>query len=88
MLEALLGRLAEMRVGDPMDEDTEVGPLAFRAHYERVLGFVQTARSEDATVATGGGRPPGLTRGFFLSPTVLTGLDDEMTVVTTEVFGP
>jgi betaine-aldehyde dehydrogenase len=87
-LEALYRRLAEMRVGDPMDDDTEVGPLAFRSHYERVLGMVETARSEGATVAFGGDRPPGLARGFYLRPTVLTGLDDDMTVVRTEVFGP
>lgn len=87
-LDALCRRLSEMRVGDPMDDDTEVGPLAFRAHYERVTGLVETARSEGATVAFGGGRPTGLVRGFYLEPTVLTGLDDAMTVVRTEVFGP
>ena len=70
-----------MRVGDPMDEQTEVGPLAFRAHYERVIEMVDTARDEGATVADGGDRPAGLDTGFYLTPTVLTGLDDAMTVV-------
>jgi betaine-aldehyde dehydrogenase len=87
-VEALCERLAEMRVGDPMDERTEVGPLAFRAHYDRVSGMVDTARAEGATVAFGGDRPAGLATGFYLTPTVLTGLDDAMTVVQTEVFGP
>lgn len=87
-LEALHGRLGEMRVGDPLDDSTEVGPLAFRSHYERVLGFVESARTEGATVAFGGGRPSGLETGFYLSPTVLTGLDDDMTVVRNEIFGP
>ncbi|MGH3385323.1 MAG: aldehyde dehydrogenase family protein, partial [Nocardioidaceae bacterium] len=87
-LEALHGRLGEMQVGDPLDDRTEVGPLAFRSHYERVLGFVESARTEGATVAFGGDRPSGLETGFYLSPTVLTGLDDDMTVVRNEIFGP
>jgi acyl-CoA reductase-like NAD-dependent aldehyde dehydrogenase len=87
-LDALVTRLALLRVGDPMDEHTQVGPLAFRAHHERVLGYLETARREGATIAYGGGRPARMTRGFFVEPTVLTDLDDEMTVVREEVFGP
>jgi betaine-aldehyde dehydrogenase len=87
-LDALLARVAELRIGDPADEDTEVGPLAFGDHYRRVLGYIETARAEGATVACGGGRPAGVDRGFFVAPTVLTGLDDAMTVVREEVFGP
>jgi betaine-aldehyde dehydrogenase len=87
-LDALLSRLAELRVGDPMDEATQVGPLAFRSHHERVLGYLDVARAEGATVAAGGGRPPGFDRGFYVAPTVLTDLRDDMTVVREEVFGP
>jgi betaine-aldehyde dehydrogenase len=87
-LEALLRRLDEMVVGDPHDEATEVGPLSFRAHHERVTGWVATARRDGATIAYGGERPSGLDRGFFLAPTVLTDLDDAMPVVQNEVFGP
>ena len=87
-LEALVARLSELRLGDPMEERTEVGPLAFRSHYERVLGHLDTARREGATVAHGGRRPAGYPRGFFVEPTVLTGLEDGMTVVREEVFGP
>jgi betaine-aldehyde dehydrogenase len=85
-LEALVERVAALRMGDPMSPDTEVGPLAFRAHHERVLGYLDTARSEGATFAHGGNRPRG--KGFFVEPAVLTGLDDEMTVVREEIFGP
>lgn len=87
-LDALVARLSELRIGDPMDEGTQVGPLAFQAHYERVRGYLETARREGATVAHGGGRPEGLPRGFFVEPTVLTDLDDGMTVVCEEIFGP
>ena len=87
-LEALVTRLSELRVGDPLDEHTQVGPLAFRSHYERVRGYLDTARREGATVAYGGDRPPGFPRGFFVTPTILTDLDDGMTVVREEIFGP
>ncbi|MEU4481061.1 aldehyde dehydrogenase family protein [Micromonospora sp. NPDC023966] len=87
-LDALVARLSALRIGDPMDPDPEVGPLAFRGHHERVLGYLETARREGTTVAHGGGRPDGLARGFFVEPTVLTDLDDGMTVVREEIFGP
>ncbi|HEY0453229.1 aldehyde dehydrogenase family protein [Actinophytocola sp.] len=83
---ALVERVAALRVGDPMLAETQVGPLAFRAHHERVLGHLETARREGATFAYGGSRPPG--RGFFVEPAVLTGLDDDMAVVREEIFGP
>ncbi|WP_181871209.1 aldehyde dehydrogenase family protein [Sphaerisporangium album] len=86
--DALVERLARLRIGDPMGEDTQVGPLAFRAHYERVLGYLDTARREGVTVAYGGGRPVGRSRGFFVEPTLFTDLDDTMTVVREEIFGP
>lgn len=85
-LDALVERVAALRMGDPMSQETEVGPLAFRAHHERVLGHLATARSEGATFAYGGKRPKG--KGFFVEPAVLTDLDDEMTVVREEIFGP
>ena len=87
-LDALYRGLSALRIGDPHDEDTQVGPLSFRAHYERVTGFVESARREGATVAFGGDRPTGLDRGFYLRPTVITDLDDGMTVVREEIFGP
>jgi betaine-aldehyde dehydrogenase len=85
---ALIEHLSQLRIGDPMQEQTQVGPLAFRAHYERVLGYLATARREGATVAYGGGRPSQPGRGFFVEPTVLVDLDDGMTVVREEIFGP
>jgi len=87
-LDALYRGLDALRIGDPQDEATQVGPLSFRAHYERVTGFVDSARREGATVAFGGDRPTGFDRGFYLRPTVITDLDDEMTVVREEIFGP
>ncbi|MDQ1618697.1 MAG: hypothetical protein QOE19_1266 [Actinomycetota bacterium] len=87
-LDALLTRLDELAVGDPMDEATQVGPLAFAAHRDRVLSYIDGARQEGATVAAGGGVPAGYPRGFYVEPTVLIDLHDDMTVVRQEVFGP
>ena len=87
-LEALVARVHELRIGDPSDEDTDVGPLAFRAHYDRVTGYVETGVREGAELVTGGHRPDGLDRGFFVEPTVFTDVADDMTIAREEIFGP
>jgi betaine-aldehyde dehydrogenase len=87
-LDALVGRLSELRMGDPMDETTEVGPLAFRAHYERVVSMVESGRREGASLIHGGSRPSHLSRGFFLEPTVFSDVEDGMTIAREEIFGP
>lgn len=86
--DALVERLAELRVGDPMDEATDVGPLAFATHHERVLGYIEAGRREGATLLYGGRRPDGFPRGFYVQPTVFTDVDDEMTIAREEIFGP
>jgi betaine-aldehyde dehydrogenase len=87
-LDALVARLSELRIGDPMDEATEVGPLAFRAHHERVMSYVESGLREGATLLHGGRRPTHLERGFFLEPAVFTDVDDAMTIAREEIFGP
>lgn len=86
--DALVERLAELRVGDPMDEATDVGPLAFAAHHQRVLGYIEAGQRDGATLLYGGGRPDGFQRGFYVQPTVFTDVDDEMTIAREEIFGP
>jgi betaine-aldehyde dehydrogenase len=87
-LEALVERLSELRIGNPMDEQTEVGPLAFRAHYERVLGYLVAGQREGATLLCGGRRPAELPRGFFVEPAVFVDVEDGMTIAREEIFGP
>ena len=79
---------AAMKVGDPYDEDTIVGPLISEAHRERVLGYVRQAVEEGATVATGGKVPEHLDKGWYVEPTLLTNVSNDMTVAQEEVFGP
>jgi betaine-aldehyde dehydrogenase len=75
-----------MTVGDPLDPQTDVGPLAYRAHYERVLGYVEAGVREGATLVAGGSssRKPG----FYLDPTVFDNVEHGMTIAKEEIFGP
>ncbi|HEV7658135.1 MAG TPA: aldehyde dehydrogenase [Mycobacteriales bacterium] len=77
-------RASRIRLGDPNAAETEMGPVANRPQYEKVLGYLSTARAEGATVAYGGAAEDGL----FVQPTVLTGVTPASTVYREEVFGP
>jgi acyl-CoA reductase-like NAD-dependent aldehyde dehydrogenase len=76
-----------MKVGDPLERDTVVGPVISSAHRERIEGYVRTGVEEGATVAVGGGRG-GLDTGFYVEPTLLVDCDNSMTPVREELFGP
>ena len=80
-------RAATIKLGDPNDPQTEMGPVANRQQYEKVLGYLKTAQEEGATVAYGGAADAGL-GGLFIKPTVLTGVGPQSTVVREEIFGP
>ncbi len=90
LLERLVERTATIEIGDPLDPSTQMGPLATRAHLERVASYVEQAVADGATVAAGGARPaegsvPG---GFFFEPTILVDVDPSMRIAQEEVFGP
>jgi aldehyde dehydrogenase (NAD+) len=87
LLERLVRRAETIRLGDPRDPGSEMGPLTNRRQLERVLGLVESARDEGATVACGGKVDPEL-GGFFMQPTVLTDVRPEMAAVREEIFGP
>ncbi len=87
LIELVARRAGRIKLGDPNDPDTEMGPVANRPQYEKVLGYLDGARAEGATVAYGGAADPGL-GGLFVQPTLLTGVTAESTVVREEVFGP
>lgn len=81
-------QVSTLRIGDPQQDDVEIGPLAFRAHYERVLSYIETARREGAELVTGGGRPAGIGKGYYVEPTVFRGVVPGMTIAREEIFGP
>jgi len=76
----------ELKVGDPLDPDTQIGSLISTAHRDRVHGYVDRGREEGAEVVTGG--EPGDGKGAFYRPTVLAGVRNEMVVAQEEIFGP
>lgn len=82
----LLERVKTIRLGDPMDPQTEMGPAATEPQFQKVLAMVKAARAEGATVAYGGEQAPQ--GGFFVMPTILTGITNDMTIARDEVFGP
>jgi len=85
-VEHLVRLVKGMNVGDPLDPRTDVGPLAYRAHYERVLGYVEAGVREGAKLVAGGSasRKPG----FYLDPTIFDDVEHGMTIATEEIFGP
>jgi acyl-CoA reductase-like NAD-dependent aldehyde dehydrogenase len=87
LIERIVERASKIRLGDPNDPETEMGPIANATQYERILRYLQVAQDEGATVALGGGPDTSL-GGFFVQPTVLTGLKPDATVVREEIFGP
>lgn len=87
-LAALQARVASLRIGDPREDTTDVGPLAYREHYERVLQHISNAEEDGARLLCGGGRPEGVDRGFYVAPTVFVDVTPDMRLAQEEVFGP
>ncbi len=87
LVEKITERARAIKLGDPKAAETEMGPVATEPQYRKVLSFLDGASAEGATVAAGGAPDEGL-GGFFVQPTVLTGVKPTMTVACEEVFGP
>ncbi|MFG2870689.1 aldehyde dehydrogenase family protein [Streptomyces sp. NPDC048338] len=87
LIEKLTGYLAFMKVGDPRERGTVVGPVISAAHRDRVESYVELGRKEGARVV-GGGERPDLDRGFYVAPTLLADCTNTMRVVREEIFGP
>lgn len=78
-----------IRVGDPFSKDTDIGPLANRAQFDKVQSMIKKGIDEGAALVTGGlGPPNGITKGFFVKPTVFGPVDNRMSIAREEIFGP
>jgi aminomuconate-semialdehyde/2-hydroxymuconate-6-semialdehyde dehydrogenase len=90
--ERFVAATRSLRIGDPLDSATDQGALVSREHMEKVLSYVELARTEGGTLRIGGGRPAGLparcANGFFVEPAVITDLGPESRVNQEEIFGP
>ena len=87
---ALAAEVAEAtKVGNPVDESTEVGPLVSELQWNKVQGLINKGIEEGATVAAGGpGRPSDLDKGYYARPTVFANVNNQMTIAREEIFGP
>lgn len=87
-LEKFVKKTKELKIGDPFENGTDVGALVSKEHYERVNSYIDIAKQDGAEILTGGKRPDGLDKGYYLEPTIITGLDRNSRCVREEIFGP
>jgi acyl-CoA reductase-like NAD-dependent aldehyde dehydrogenase len=88
LLDRLTALVQSMPVGDPMDPETQIGPMATARHRQRVEQYIAIGREEGAQAVIGGGRPAGLDRGWFVEPTIFSKVDPGMRIAQEEIFGP
>lgn len=89
-VEKLVAFAKDARLGDPLKHDTDIGPIATPAQFQKILDYIEIARSEGAVCVLGGEKAhgPGLAGGLFVKPTIFTGVDNSMRIAQEEVFGP
>lgn len=90
-VDALKRKAESLRAGSPLEKSTDLGPLISAQHREKVLSYYKLARAEGATLVTGGGIPEfgnALDKGFYVQPTIYTGLQESARCVKEEIFGP
>jgi aldehyde dehydrogenase (NAD+) len=87
-VEAIVSTIANIGYGDPADPANLMGPLISAAQRDRVLGYIASAVDDGGTIVTGGAKPSHLPVGYFVEPTVITGLEPGAKAVREEIFGP
>ncbi|MGI8447125.1 MAG: aldehyde dehydrogenase [Streptosporangiaceae bacterium] len=88
VVDAVTAMVSGLKVGDPDDTATQIGPLATRKQQQRVEDYITLGQAEGATVTTGGPRSSGLDRGWYVAPTVFARADNSMRIAREEIFGP
>lgn len=87
-VQALKEELEAVKIGDPLDPEVRLGPLAMARQLERVMEYIEIGKSEGARLVTGGKRPEGLEGGCFVEPTVFADVRNDMRIAQEEIFGP
>jgi acyl-CoA reductase-like NAD-dependent aldehyde dehydrogenase len=87
-VDRLVARARQIKVGDALDYDTDMGPLVSEAQRDTVERYVRIGQEEGAKLVLGGKRPDGFDRGYFYEPTIFTEVDNSMTIAQEEIFGP
>lgn len=87
-VELLVEKAGKIRIGDPLDERTDMGPLVSGKQRERIEAYVKSGMEEGANLIHGGKRPENLKKGYFFEPTIFTGVEQKMRICQEEIFGP
>ena len=83
-----LAAVANIKVGDPQDPTTLMGPLTMKRQLDRVQNYIESGKKQGANLACGGGVPANLNKGYYIEPTVFTDVTTDMTIAQEEIFGP
>jgi acyl-CoA reductase-like NAD-dependent aldehyde dehydrogenase len=86
----LVERASAIKLGDPDDLDTDMGPVISERQHKRILEYIDSGRAEGATIALGGGTPEGpeFEKGYWIEPTIFTDVKNDMRIAREEIFGP
>jgi (Z)-2-((N-methylformamido)methylene)-5-hydroxybutyrolactone dehydrogenase len=87
-LDRIAARARRIRVGMPLDKNTHIGPQTSAEQLAKTLSYIALGKEEGAQLITGGGRPKGFDRGYFVEPTVFAGVDNRSRLAQEEIFGP
>jgi len=88
IVDALGAAVAAMKLGDPLDPETAIGPVASARQRDRIAAYLESGRAEGARAICGGGLPKAFERGFYVEPTVFANVDNGMKIAREEIFGP
>jgi aldehyde dehydrogenase (NAD+) len=84
----LIAFMRDVKLGDPTQPDTQIGPIATRPQFEKILSYIEIAKGEGAVCVLGGRSRPDLGAGMFIEPTIFTAVRNDMRIAQEEVFGP
>ena len=88
VVDAMAAGMAAMKVGSSLDQATQIGPVVAKRQRDKILGYLEAGKKAGAKLATGGGAPKALAKGWFIEPTLFYDVDNRMTIAREEIFGP
>jgi betaine-aldehyde dehydrogenase len=88
IVDAIAGAVGAMKLGDPLDPTTNIGPVVTRRQRDRIKGYLDSGKAEGAKAAVGGGLPKAFAKGWYVEPTVFANVDNKMKIAQEEIFGP
>jgi betaine-aldehyde dehydrogenase len=88
VVDSMAAGMAAMKVGSSLDPATQIGPVVAKRQRDKILGYLDSGKQAGAKLATGGGKPKGLDKGWFIEPTLFYDVRNDMKIAREEIFGP